>query len=145
MLVGPELVLVADGASARFFERRMPEAKLVELEDLHMAIGHRSVERDRAPRAFDRVGTGRHAMERRLTAHEADEQAFLIQVSDRLNDVIAESRFLHLVVCAPPKALGLLRSRLKPSGMEKLILSIGKDISKETITEVDARLRKLGA
>ncbi len=145
MLVGPELVLVADGASARFLERRTPDAKLAELTDLHMAIGHHSIERDRAPRAFDRVGSGRHAIERRLTSHEADEQAFLIQVSDRLNDIVAESRFKHLVVCAPPKALGLIRSRLTPQGHEKLLFSIGKDISKEAIAEVDARLRELGA
>jgi protein required for attachment to host cells len=145
MLVGHELVLVADGASARFFERRTPESKLAELTELHMTIGHHSVENDRATRAFDRMGSGRHAVERRLTSHEADEQAFLVQISDRLNAVIAESRFEHLVVCAPPKALGLLRSRLVPQGHEKLVLSIGKDISKERIAEIDDRLRKLRA
>jgi protein required for attachment to host cells len=48
-----------------------------------------------------------------------------------------------LVLCAPPRALGILRAALIPGARERLTLSWDKDITRETPSEIDARLQEL--
>lgn len=142
MQVGSTLVLVADGAIARFFLRTRPGARLVELVDAGMAIEPAEAERDRAPRVQDSVGGRRHKIERRLTAHEAAEARFLGDAAGRAAALLHEDAHANLVVCAPPKALGILRSSL-PDDVRERLLSLGKDLTKESLREIDQRLVEL--
>ncbi|SUS03358.1 conserved hypothetical protein [uncultured Defluviicoccus sp.] len=135
MLTGPELVLVADGASARFFERATPNSRLMDLPVHHLEIGRHHAHRDH--------GDSGQAADRRQTSHKAREQAFIETVGERLNEVASDKRFRHLVICAPHKALGLLREKLGVALREKLTLSLSKDLSKEALADLDARLREL--
>jgi protein required for attachment to host cells len=143
MLEGSTLVVVADGALARFSGRTRLGARLVELIDKRMLIDEAAPERDRAPRINDRFGGGRHKIEHRLTAHEAAEEAFLADVASRIETTLRQDEAARLVLCAPPKALGLLRKALPEPARERLTLSLHKDLTKETPAAIGQRLRDL--
>jgi protein required for attachment to host cells len=143
MPAGATLVVVADGAVARFLSRARPGARLVELVDLNMLAEPSEGERDRAPRVQDSVGGRRHKIERRLTAHEAAEKRFLSQVMDRVVQAFRANLHASLVICAPPRALGVLRGALPADIRERLVLSLGKDVTKETPRDLDERLKDL--
>ncbi len=140
MPAGGTLVVVADGGEARFLCRARPGARLVELVDnrMHAALGESPG--DRPFRTHDRVGAGRHTMEER-NPHEAAEQVFLEEVAVRTDSLVRSMEAAKLVICAPPRALGVLRSALEPDARERLTLSWSKDITKETPAEIDERLR----
>jgi protein required for attachment to host cells len=141
MLDGSTLVVTADGAFARFLNRARPGVRLVELTDQKMKIEKVAPERDGAPRTNDRFGQGRHKIERRLTAHEAAEEAFLGDVAARIEDVLRAEEGVSLVLCAPPKALGSLRKLLSVGARRRLALCLGKDLTKESPTAIGKRLR----
>lgn len=143
MVDGPTFILVADGAVGRFLKRARPGARLVELHDLTMAAGVAPALRDRPTRVHDSVGASRHSIEPRLTPHESAELAFLSSVLDRGVDLIRATAHASLALCAPPKALGLLRAKLPPDVRERLVLSIDKDVTKETAEQLDARFSEL--
>jgi hypothetical protein len=109
MLTGSTLVVVADGAIARFFRRARPGLRL----------------------------------ENRLSAHEIAEERFLVRVADKAIELVRSENPSQLVLCAPPKALGILRGALSSDAQDRLTLSWGKDITKETSAEIDERLKEL--
>ena len=143
MHAGATLVVVADGGGARFLSRIRPGARLVELVDNRMRLGSTEPPRDRPFRAHDRMGVGRHAIEER-NPREAAEEIFLTEVAERIGDLLRSTEAAQLVLCAPPRALGMLRESLSPDVRERT-LSWGKDIIKETPAEIDERLRQLKA
>jgi protein required for attachment to host cells len=145
MHTGSTLVLVADGAIARFLSRARPGVRLVELVDLGMAIEPFEAERDRPPRVQDSRGGRRHKIERRQTAHEVAETRFLADAAKRAASLLGQGGFTSFVVCAPPKALGILRDSLPAEAREHLVQSLDKDITKETPAEIDRRLSDLRA
>jgi protein required for attachment to host cells len=116
---------------------------MTELVDLRMDAEPVEEERDRAPRVQDSVGGRRHKIERRMTAHEAAEHRFLGQVIDRLASVTRAASHSSVVLCAPPKALGVLRRLLPPEVRERVVLSLGKDLTKEPASDLDERMRQL--
>jgi protein required for attachment to host cells len=143
MMNGSVLALVADGRDARFFSRAALGAVLVELGDKHMCADPGEPARDHVPRVFDRIGGGRHGVEDHLTPHEAAEAAFLHKVAERVNQIVARGAFENLVLCAPPRALGVLRSSLSESSRDRIRLTIDKDLCRETSAEIDTRLAEL--
>jgi protein required for attachment to host cells len=109
-----------------------------------MEIGPVEPERDRPSRINDRVGAGRHKIERRLTAHQAAEEVFLSETAVRILHLLRSEQIAHLVLCAPPRALGSLRKALPVEARGQVALSLDKDITKETPAKIDERLRDQG-
>ncbi len=144
MHIGATLVLVADGGGARFLSRARPGARLVELIDYRMRVGSIEPPRDRPFRTHDRKGAGRHTIEER-NPREAEEEAFLQEVAERTDILLRSVEAAQLVVCAPPRALGVLRKALAPAARERLTLSWSKDLIEETPAEIDERLCQLKA
>jgi len=145
MLSDTTLIVVADGGVARFLSRARPGARLAELVDVRMGAEAMEPARDRPPRVHDSVGSGRHAIERRPNPHDAAEDAFLQSVAEKTHELIRLNKISQLVLCAPPRALGVLRAALSPQARERLTLSWDKDITKETPAEIDKRLRQFKA
>jgi len=143
MLTGSTLVVVADGAIGRFLSRARPGSRLVERLDHRMLVQHGEPERDRPPRIHDRFGGGRHSVEDRQTAHEIAEEAFLGKVLERAVALMDTGLTDHLVLCAPPKALGILCGGLPARAKEKLLASVAKDITKETPEAINQRMLEL--
>ncbi len=143
MLTGSTLVVVADGAIGRFLSRARPGSRLAGLVDHRMLVQRGEPERDRPPRIHDRFGGGRRSVEDRQTAHEIAEEAFLGKVLERAVAPMDTGLTDHLVLCAPPKALGILRGGLPAKAKEKLLASVAKDITKETPEAINQRMLDL--
>src|SRR5215470_3294630 len=108
---GRTWILLADGRRARLLVEQHRGGELLEPSDWVMKISEDELYdlQDRPPRAFDRVGPGRHAMDRGFDPHEDEERKFLHRVASRLAEAARTGQFHHLVLAAPPRALGALR------------------------------------
>jgi protein required for attachment to host cells len=102
-------------------------------------------ERGPSPRAQESVGRHRHRIERRLSAHEANEEKFLAKIAERVEAVMAQFSATTLILCAPPRALGILRAALAGSGRDYALATLDKDLTKETAEQLDRRVRGMRA
>lgn len=137
------LVVAADGGTARFFTWPKPGERLAEHHDLRMEVPESKGERGPSPRVQDSTGHHRHRVERRLTAHEANEEKFLVDVARRIESVMERFAAKSLILCAPPKALGSLRAVLARAGQEYELVTITKDLTKETAGQLERRIMNL--
>lgn len=142
---GSAWFLVADGRRARVWLEERRGAALRELEDWAMAIGAEDLyePQDRPPRSHDSVGAGRHAMDKGASLHEREEENFLRRLADRLSQAEQQKAFDHLVIAAPPRALGLLRELLSSSVKERIRAEAAKDLLDEDAPKLRERLREL--
>ncbi len=139
-------IVVADGAEARFFENTGPGKGLTalgngEMRGAHMAT--REVGSDRPGRVHDRMGPGRHAMAPRADWHAQQKQDFLEAVAARLDDGAAGKAFDRLILGAPAKALGTLRSALGREAASRVVGELTKDLTKVTSSELPEHLDDL--
>ena len=141
---GPTWLLVADGRRARVLIEPRRGAQLSAPDDWDMQISEDDMydAQDRPPRSFDRVGAGRHAVERR-DLHEAEEENFLQRVADRLAEAEKQAAFAHLAIAAPPRALGLLRGKLTKHVQSRVRAEEAKDVVSETTPALQERLRDM--
>lgn len=82
---------------------------------------------DRPGRGFESMGLGRHGYSSEVDAHVHEQEIFAHQLSELLNKAKSENEFDKLVLIAPPKFLGELRSSLT----EQIKKCISKEINKE--------------
>ena len=137
------LVVVADGGTARFLTWPKPGAHLAEHDNLRMEAPPSEGERGPSPRVQDSTGHHRHRVERRLTAHEANEEKFLVDVAKRIEATLEEFSAASLILCAPPRALGSLRAALAKASRDCELTTVDKDLTKETAGQLERRLRDL--
>lgn len=139
---GTAWFLVADGRRARLLAEPRRGAALQ--ETWSMEIGEEDLydPQDRPPRSFDSVGPGRHGMERR-DLHEAEEENFLKRVADRIGEAEKQKAFDHLVIAAPPRALGLLRNKLTDNAKQCIRAEASKDLLDEDTPKLRERLTEL--
>ncbi len=134
--------LVADARRARLLVEERRGAPLQ--EPWSMEIGGEDLydAPDRPPRSFDSVGPGRHSMETR-DLHEAEEENFLKRVAERVTDAEKQKAFEHLVIAAPPRALGLLRNLLPRNTQSRIRAETPKDLLDEEAPKLRERLTEL--
>ena len=136
-------LLLADGRRARILSEERRGALLQEVTRLQIEAADRIASRDRAARAFDSVGAGRHAMDGGRNLHEAEEAVFLRRVADEIAAAEARESFAHFVIIAPPRALGLLRAAWPERVLARLRADLAKDLLDEADTALRERLREL--
>lgn len=137
--------LVADGRRARLFVEERRGADLAERSDWALEISEEETydPQDRPPRSFDRVGAGRHAMDKGRSLHEQEELNFLRRVADRLTQAGKQKQFDHLVLAAPPRALGTLREALPEAVSARIKAETPKDLLDEDARHLRTRLTEL--
>lgn len=137
--------LLADGRRARMVVEARRGAHLAELDDWKMSIGAGELYdiQDRPPRAHDRFGPSRHAMDQGRNLHEQEEERFLHRVAQRLEVSEARMEFDHLVIAAPPRALGILRAALAAPVKARIRAETDKDIVDEAAAALRVRLTEL--
>lgn len=142
---GTAWMLVADGRRARVLVEPRRGAALEEPADWAMEINEDDLydPQDRPPRSFDRAGAGRHAMDKGRSLHEAEEEKFLKRVAERLGEADRHRQFEHLVIAAPPRALGLLRNLLPASTQDRICATTPKDLLGEDAPKLRERLQEL--
>lgn len=142
---GTAWILVADGRRARVLVEQRRGANLEEPSDWAMEISEEDLydPQDRAPRSFDRAGAGRHAMDGGRSLHEAEEEKFLKRVATRVGEAEKQNQFDHLVIAAPPRALGLLRNMLPPGAKSRIRADLSKDLLSESAPQLRDRINEL--
>jgi protein required for attachment to host cells len=75
--------------------------------------------------------------------HEMEEVKFLKRVADRVGEAEKHNRFAHLIIAAPPRALGLLRDMLPPGAKSRIRADLSKDLLGESAPKLRERLTEL--
>lgn len=139
---GTAWMLIADGRRARVLVEKRRGAHLEEPADWVMEIGPGELydSQDRPPRSFDRTGAGRHAMDKGRSLHEQEEENFLKRVADRVGEAGRHNAFEHLVIAAPPRALGKLKILLPATVRSRIRAHLSKDLVDEPAPRLRERL-----
>lgn len=141
---GQTWFLLADGRKARVLAEQRRGAALRELDDWAMSISDEDTyePQDRPPRTFQSVGSARHAINKG-TLHEKEEANFLKRLAERLGEAAKQQQFDHLVLAAPPRALGELRELLPDAVQSRIRADLPKDIVAEDTGKLRERLTEL--
>ncbi|MBK8457163.1 MAG: host attachment protein [Phyllobacteriaceae bacterium] len=140
------LILVADAAHARYFLHEGPGCGLKALPARDVSEPHkanRDLDADKPGRAFESATHGRSAYEPKRDSHALAEAAFLRRLAEGLPDIMKEEEAERLIVCADPKALGLLRGLLPTFAAERLAATLDKDLVKTPAKELAKHLEDL--
>lgn len=132
------LVVIADGGAARFFECARIGGPVTEFESRRLEAGPPPEVTSRLPRVQDSFGPARHAIEPRQFPRDAGEERFLKQVAEAAGEGV--DQFDEVVVCAAPRALGVLREHLPASVRQRLKAEFAKDFVKHAPNELSAAL-----
>ena len=138
------LVLVGDGRKAIFLRNKggagHPEliAERV-MEKNNPATREQGT--DRPGRYLGPDGTGRSATEE-TDWHQQAEDRFTAEVAQVLYKKAHDHEFERLIVVAPPRTLGTMRSALRKEVAQKVSAEIPKDLTSHALPEI-ARLLKL--
>ncbi len=138
-------VVVCDGARARIFSADMLPAPLREIEDLIDASGRlafREIDDDRAGRAFDSFGGGRHAMAEPTEPHDKRRAQFARRIAERVESARRAHDFAHLAIVAPPDLLGDLRTALPPASRALCGFELARELTALGSRDIEQHLRR---
>lgn len=136
------IVVAADG-QARIFESRGRNGHLEEIFDLANPTARlpaHSIDAQAPGRSFDRVGSGRHAMEPRSERRAIARERFAAEIAETLRGGWQEGRFDNLYVIAEPKMLGVLRDILDPTLRKHLAGEVPGNLVTEPVDTIRAHL-----
>ncbi len=137
-------VVVCDGAKAIILENigdaGMPDLRMREAEE-QPAWRTRDIGTDAPGRAINSVGSVRSAVEQ-TDFHEQSERTFLSDLAQRLDKALTERETRSLIVVAPPRALGMLRSAYSAQVRKAIAGEVDKDLVAMPIGEIERHLRR---
>ena len=120
-------IVVADGARARFFcenddRTGLLPALATDLVDPDVHGHSTDLKGDRPGRAFSSGGGGmRHAVEPKHDYHKFEKHKFATEVANMLDQACQARQFDRLLLVAPKRTLGELRTLLSKAVQEKII------------------------
>ena len=138
------LIVVADGARARFFEpgddaRTLVPARSADMVAPKSRRPSRDIVTDRAGRGFSSAGGNiRHAYEPTHDYRKLEKHNFTAALAETLEEGCARRQFDRLVLVAPSRSLGELRTLL--SDQVKRIVS--HEVAKDLTASTPASLRR---
>lgn len=127
-------ILVAHDAGARFFENDGPGKGIELVDEIAHAEGRerdRDFDADRPGRSFRKHSADprRAAMSRSQTPHDRAVSDFARELGQKLQQARVQNRYERLVLVAPPRFLGLLRSALDSPTSQLVVGSLDKDLA----------------
>lgn len=140
-------IVVADGARARFFTPSDDARKLVSMRSADMvAPASRQkaseLKSDKPGRSYSSARSGmRHALEPPHDYQKLEKHRFTAQLADALDAACKQRAYDELVVVAPRRSLGELRTLLSKRVTARLRLEIAKDLTNDTMTAIWKRIR----
>lgn len=137
-------VVVADGARATVFVNEgtafEPQLQTVRSYGEHHA--KTSELGDTKPaRTFESTSHRRSAIET-PDLHQRAEDRFVDAIMVDLAKAAADKAFEHVVIAAPPVALGEMRKAADPHLQSRILLWIDKDLTKEPVPQITAAVLK---
>lgn len=136
-------ILVADAARARLFDWSQRDAELLEIADYANPEGRSPGQHPvhgRLPRTQESVGSAHHAIEPRTTLREKHAQQFALMLGKVLLRGRLEERYDRLVLMAPPRFMGILRSSLDEQTLDCVSDEVCRDLVTRSPAELRARL-----
>ena len=134
-------VAVCDGRKALLFENagdeEFPNFKMRDVME-HKVEANRDIDSDRPGRVHESATSGRSAVEA-VDHHDLEEKAFLAQVSKRLDEFLSAGEFRHLIIIAPPRALGAIRKTYSAALRATIRTEIDQDLVKMPINEIETK------
>jgi len=94
---------------------------------------------ERPGRVHQRVGPSRSAVEQ-TDWHDRDEEEFLKAVVERLETAVLGKEVSHLVIVAPPRALGVLRKNYGQHVKDAIVAEVDKDLASHPVTDIEKHL-----
>ena len=139
-------VVVCDGSKALLFQN-VGDAQAINLKVADVQVEPHAPTRDlgaeRSGRVYESLDGRRSSMEA-TNYHELAEVKFLGKVADTLDEVVRTRKVKHLVIVAPPKAMGVLRRQIT-EGVQKVVSAeIAKDLVKLPTAEIEHHLSVMG-
>jgi len=137
-------IIVADGSRARFLANEGPGKGLhaaIDREFRHEALPTRELGTEKPGRTAPSVGTNRSAIEPHVDWHQFEKDKFGQAMADLLNDAAARKSFDNLIIVAPPRTLGTLRSALSTHTAERIRAEIPKDLTQVPLQEMPEHLK----
>ncbi|TAL80541.1 MAG: host attachment protein [Beijerinckiaceae bacterium] len=104
----------------------------------HASLANRDLDSDKPGRVWESATTARSAIEP-ADHHDLDEQSFLSDVAERLDALLAASRLQHLIMVAPPRALGVLRKLYSPALRSAIRAEVDQDLVKAPVGELEGK------
>lgn len=134
------LILVVDGGSSRIMRNAgtptAPDLNVIEERSLHVPA-NRDLASDAPGRSFESAGVVRHSYPT-TDRHERLEAAFGLEALQRLLDAAKDDT--PMILIAPPRMLGILRSRRRNRAA---LAEIDKDWTALSCNEIAVLLQKL--
>ena len=124
-------IVVMSRTEARLFSRTKRHGPLVleaEREHLEGRAHQRDLTTDLGGRTFDRHGPGRHSVDAEYDPRASGIEEFVRRVAADVERGRVRGEFEHLILIAPPKVLGLLRSSLTADARALVIAEASKQI-----------------
>ncbi len=140
-------IVTADGSRARFHrladDGRSVAATEARLESARARGKAEDLVTDRAGRAFDSAGEGRHAMEPEVTPQEREKERFHGRVAAAMRDASAEGEVERFVLVAEPRTLGALRDQLPEHVRARVVAELDKDHTETPLDRLVEQVRPL--
>lgn len=132
-------ILVADGGHARIYSTIGPAAPLIVVPEFTLddkVEASRELARDRPGRTYQSVGHKRSAIEPRVDPHQRAETGLAERLARDLDAALERKAFDRLVVAAPPRFLGDLRSAYTDRLKRAIHSEVDKDLTKVALAEL---------
>lgn len=133
-------VTVCDGRKALFFENEgdaeYPVFTAREVMEQKL-LPNRDIAADK-PGRVQEVATPRSSIEP-VDHHDLAEKDFLAEVSKRLDQLVSEGTVHHVVMVAPPRALGAIRKTYSPALRAAIRSEIDQDLVKMPVAEIQEK------
>jgi protein required for attachment to host cells len=139
-----DLIVVCDGRKALLMENEGDEtlAKFAMREVYeHKEEPTDALGTDRPGRVTE-MATGVHSATEPTDFHDQEERAFLTHLSAHLDALVKSGQTRHLVVVAPPRALGVLRKSYSSALRKAIRAEVDHDLVHLPIFEIEERLTK---
>ncbi len=142
-------IVVADGARARFFTASEDGGRLVPARAADMVAPlsrrpARDLKSDKPGRSYSSSRNGvRHAFEPPHDYHKIEKHRFAASLAEVLSEASESRAFDQLVLVAPHRSLGELRSLLSDRVKRQISQEIAKDLTNQTPARLWSQLQAL--
>src|SRR5436190_11198140 len=136
------LIVVADGAKARFLQESVDHKKLVPADKADLLAPaarrpDRDLVTDKPGRGFSPASDGRRGnFETQHDPHKLEKHKFAVQLADWLDKACSAKRFDRIVLVAPRRSLGELRTLLSSRVRKAVSYEVAKDLTAASPTSL---------
>jgi protein required for attachment to host cells len=139
-------LIVCDGRKAIFFENtgdaEFPIFNAREVLE-HKVEANRDIDTDRPGRVQESATMARSGIEP-VDHHDLEEKSFIGQVAKRLDALLSAGQMHHLIIAAPPRALGTLRKAYSAAVRAAIRTEIDQDLVKMPVAEIQDKFAVRG-